>query len=402
MKANFFLFLLSVGFMSCNKTNTASSIKIETQNYQAQEYFIRPSQIYAAELINENINKLSSTDGKDKSLMTEGKAFFEKAKGLETSNLQQSIHWYQRTATCFPSAAVYQKIGNLLNEVHEKQEAKSAYQTAIYILQHDNINNSSKEFERKIGVKAPTKSELYQQLVKATIDTQKYEEAIQILTEAYENGTISKEFILKDESMKVMRNHDAFKLFHALNLAEGEQKATARRDYFIQTFPKMALPYSLAPTPPNVRRYIDDEGYESYENPILLKYKKELLPENVYGVKYFANLKESNEYALLLSAYDTTDFESVTDDFRLFTYTLFSLDKQGNIVDKISIAYRTPFTEASATIRETDFEIKFSKRKWKNMNYYEARKNNEFLGLELVETKKYQIESNGKFVEKKE
>jgi hypothetical protein len=49
-----------------------------------------------------------------------------------------------------------------------------------------------------------------------------------------------------------------------------------------------------------------------------------------------------------------------------------------------------------------DFEIKFSKRKWKNMNYYEARKNNEFLGLELVETKKYQIESNGKFVEKKE
>ena len=408
---NLFLFLLTVSsLLSCNKnTKETDTTNIKTVVFQAQDYFIKPSELYTEAII----QKLSNDKGVvaqeflqvEQESIQKAKPFFEKAKSLETSNLQQSIHYYQRVLTCYPSVAIYKKLGDLLDLAHEQEEAKSAYQTAIMLLKNTYILAKTKKLDDILALKTPTSKEIYPQLIKTTVATQKFDEVIQILTEVYENGMVTKEFILKDESLKTLRENAAFKLFYALNLAEGEQKIAARRDYFLQSFPKKSLPYNLVPTPPHETIQIYEGGgmyVDGYpENPITEKYDKALKPKDFYSnLRHIAQLHETSEYTLLLTSFDTTSIPSVSDNFRNFTYILFSLDKQGNITDKMPVAYRTPFKEASCNITETGFEIKLFDRQWKNMDYYTARKNNELLGLKFINNKEYQISTNGKFVEK--
>lgn len=405
MKNLFLPIFIVFTLFACNKnTKEANNVNIKTVVFQAQDYFIKPSELYTEAVVQKISGDISQ---KQPQLMQEAKSFFEKAKSLEKSNLQQSIHYYQRVLTCYPSVAVYKKLGDLLDLAHEKEEAKSAYQTAIMLLKNTDIIPKTKEFDNLLVLKTPTLNEIYPQLIKTTVTTQKFDEVIQILTEVYENGIVTKEFILKDESLKVLRENAAFKLFYALNLAEGEQKIAARREYFLQNFDKKSLPYNLVPTPPQIKIQMyegGDEYVDGYmENPITEKYDKALKPKDVYAnLRHIAQLNDTPIYTLLLTSFDTTSIPSVTDNFRNFTYILFSLDKQGNITDQMPVAYRTPFKEASCNITEKGFEIKFFDRQWKNMDYYVARKNNELLGLKFVNNKEYEISVNGKFVEKAE
>lgn len=401
MSKYFFFTIVAISLFSCNKASKTENLAVETQIFAAETYFIRPSQLYNTDIISRAFIDAQGTETLEQK-SNEALLHVKKAIELEKTNPKQSIHWYQKALTCFPSSGIYTKIGDLLSNIHEQQEAKAAYQTALFILKNEGLKKEEQGFDTKSTIKAPKLNDIYQKTIKATIESQKYDEAVQMLTEAYENGYISKEFILQDESMKSLRNHESFKLFSTLNLVEGSQKAIVRRDYFLENFPKVTLPYNLAPTPPKKNEVNYYEEYEMFENPILNKYKEELLPKNVYDIQHIAKLHEANNYTLLLSAFDTTSFESVTDEFRTFSYLLFTLDKQGNIVDKLSTAYRTPFIEAACTITENNIEIRYADRKWKNMDYFKARKNNEFLGLQATVKKTYIIGSDGKFVEKTE
>jgi hypothetical protein len=398
-KTSILILLLFVAF-ACKKTEA----NIETENTESQivmNYAIRPSQIYKAE----TLNSFATNTKADtlRFLLLEAKTFFEKAKNLETENKQKAIHWYHRVLTCYPSAYTYSKLGDLLAAEHENQDAKLAYQTALLVLKNEQLSLISKQFDAALALQAPKMENLYSKTIKAAVLNQNFEEAVQILTENYEQGFVSKDFILNDVSLKTLRENSAFKLFYTLNLVSGEEKEQARRNYFIAQFAKTQLPYNLEPKAPYMDKY-NYEHYEGFDNPILNKYEKEILADSMLYTKvvYLAHLKESANYSLLLATYDTTSLESVTEVFRTFNYVLLSLDKKGNIADKMTVAYRTPLQESGCVINENGFEMKISERKWKQTDYYKARKNNEFLGLTLQATKNYMIDEQGKFVEKKE
>jgi hypothetical protein len=398
-KTSILILLLFVDF-ACKK-NEANT---ETQNIESQivtNYAIRPSQIYKAEILSGFATNTQADTLR--LLLAEGKTFFEKAKSLEAENKQKAIHWYHRVLTCYPSAYTYSKLGDLLVAEHENQDAKLAYQTALLVLKNEQLSLISKKFDAALALQAPNMEELYSKTIKAAVLNQNFEEAVQILTENYELGFVSKDFVLNDVSLKTLRENSAFKLFYTLNLVSSEQKEQARRAYFLGQFAKAQLPYSLEPKAPSTDRY-NYEYYEGFDNPILNKYEKEILADSMLYAKvtYLAHLKDSPNYSLLLATYDTTSFESVSEVFRTFNYILLSLDKKGNIADKMTVAYRTPFQESGCTITENGFEMKISERKWKQPDYYKARKNNEFLGLTLQATKNYTIDEQGKFVEKKE
>ena len=403
------LTIITVLLVSCTKKEADTTTVLQTVVFQPPTYFIAPSQIYNTEAIFENFGQ--DNDSQSQKRMQEAKPFFEKAKSLETSNTQQSIHYYQKVLTYFPSAAIYKKLGDLLEQVHEKQEATSAYQTALLLVYSTraiqtsfyakNLSQHVQGFDKFLGLTTPPISVLYAGLIKNTLATQQYDELVILLTEAYEQKLIEKDKILKDESFKVLRETPAFKLFYALNMTEGNEKIAARRDYFLQGFDKKTLPLTLAPTPPTKNVY---ENYEYYNSPITEKYRNTLTDTSAGYTTLIniAQLKETPTYTLLLTAIDTTSFPSASDEFRNFAYILFSLDKQGTIADKMSVAYRSPWKEASATITENGIEMKLFDRQWKNKDYYKAGKNNELLGLQLVTSKKYEIDTSGKFIEIKQ
>jgi hypothetical protein len=386
--------------LSCNTKNEAS-LPIKTVVFVPQEYFIRPSNLYNSYAIEESIIAFTQKAQGDITLQFNAAApHIKKAIELEQNSPKESVHWYQKALTCFPSAALYKKVGDMLNELHELYEAKSAYQTALFITKNTRISPLAQQFDKAHQLKTPESSQLYPQAIKLTIATQKYEEAVQMLTEAYENGVISKDFILKDASFQKLRDNNAFKLFSALNLAEGDAKIIARLNYFLENFEKKSLPYTIAAIPPQKNMTDAYESYEIYDNPILEKYKESLLPKDVYVIYNHIRFKDESNYTLLLSSFDTTSLESVTPEYRTFTYMLFSIDKTGEVIDKLPTTFRTPFQEAICTLTDNNIEIRYADRKWKNMDYFTARKNNEFLGTQPTTIKNYTIDSKGKFIAK--
>ncbi len=373
-----------------------------TANIFSTTYAIRPSQIFKPDVLL-GFAKSKTADSLQL-MLNEAKTHYQKAVALEKENPKQATHWYHKVLTCYPSTSTYLKLGDLLLAAHEIEDAKYAYQTALFVHQEEVVNELSKKFDAALQLAPPKKEDIYSKTLKATVLNQNFEEAVYLLTENYESGYLSKDFILNDASLKTLRENPAFKLFYAINLTSGEQKVQARREYFLEQFGKATLPYTLAVKPPKITQYAEYEYYEGgINNTILQKYEKEIIADSqrYASVTYLVKLNSTPNYDLLLATYDTTSLASVTEEFRTFNYVLFSLDKQGNITDKTTVAYRSPFAEASCTIMASEVVMQVAERTWKNPNYYQAGKNNELVTTKPTKTQKYQIDEKGNFLEQK-
>lgn len=396
MKKLFYFFAASTALIACKKAENTTTAE-QTIVREPISYVIRPSKMYWVYDIKERFAKKYVGTDSLKVLMDLAQAQVSKAKQLEGQNLQKSIHWYQRALTYFPSVAVYAKVAELLLKEHELSEAQEAIRAAID-MQECTFGDKIKEFDMQTGLKPPTQANLRLLLLKTMSENQYYEELVYEMTEAYEKGFIDKNTILTDPLFEKFRKTPQYKLFYAVNLTAPAEREEARRAYFLEQFPLVDLPFKMAATPPKLNRYANFDNPYYIDNPIETKYRESLKTTSING--YSARFKTKGQFDLLMINADTTQMESVGADFRCFNYILFTLDKKGEVIDQKTVAFRSPYAEASCEINATGTEVVVEEfeRKWKK-DYQESGKDNELLSTTPTGKKIWQISPEGKFVE---
>jgi hypothetical protein len=396
MKKLFYFFAASTALIACKKAENTTTAE-QTIVREPISYVIRPSKMYWVYDIKERFAKNYVGTDSLKVLMDLAQAQVSKAKQLEGQNLQKSIHWYQRALTYFPSVAVYAKVAELLLKEHELSEAQEAIRAAID-MQECTFGDKIKEFDMQTGLKPPTQANLRLLLLKTMSENQYYEELVYEMTEAYEKGFIDKNTILTDPLFEKFRKTPQYKLFYAVNLTAPAEREEARRAYFLEQFPLVDLPFKMAATPPKLNRYANFDNPYYIDNPIETKYRESLKTTSING--YSARFKTKGQFDLLMINADTTQMESVGADFRCFNYILFTLDKKGEVIDQKTVAFRSPYAEASCEINATGTEVVVEEfeRKWKK-DYQESGKDNELLSTTPTGKKIWQISPEGKFVE---